>query len=235
MDGPVRLLTCMLLASACAKVPLPPGPLGVVRDATGGLATPPQAVAQVHGSAAPRAPRSPRATTPQERFAQAARGLLEGPFPEGFREDCSGFVCAVAEASGLALPASTAALWELAERAGAVHHRREPSPGDLAFFDDTYDRNRNGRLDDPLSHVGVVVAVLPDGTAEVAHVSSSKGRTLLRVNLHRPHDHTDEEGRVLNDWLRARTGRDPRATAYLSGELWRAWARLPEPPRGSGR
>ena len=25
-----------------------------------------------------------------------------------------------------------------------------PDPGDVAFFDDTYDRNRNGRIDDAL-------------------------------------------------------------------------------------
>ncbi|MCB9665931.1 MAG: hypothetical protein H6732_17630 [Alphaproteobacteria bacterium] len=210
-----------LLLLACAKVPLPPGPLGAVRDATAPLSRP-------EGVIEPTRPATPpRPRTPQERFAQAARDLVDGPFPSGFREDCSGFVCAAGQASGMALPSSTAALWELAERADAVHRRRDPALGDLAFFDDTWDRNRNHRLDDPLSHVGVVVGLLPDGTVEVAHVSSSKGRTLLHLNLHRPHDHADEEGRVLNDWLRVRTAKDPRGTRYLAGELWRGWATLP--------
>ena len=40
-----------------------------------------------------------------------------------------------------------------------VHHRKVPRPGDLAFFDDTYDANHDGRTNDPLTHVAVVLSV----------------------------------------------------------------------------
>ena len=36
---------------------------------------------------------------------------------------------------------------ERARAAGVLHHRRVPEVGDVAFFDDTYDRNGNGRRD----------------------------------------------------------------------------------------
>lgn len=217
------LFAAIVLPSGCAKVPVPPGPLGVVRDAEAIVAPPggppPAAVAKPSR----RAPPAPAASY-GDRLAQAARALLDGPYPPGHASDCSGFVCAASVEAGGRLPSSTQALWELAVAQGAVHRRHRPDPGDLAFFDDTWDRNGNGRLDDPLTHVGVVVGVLADGTVEVAHVSSSKGRSLLRLNLDRPGDASDEEGRVLNDYLRRRARRDPRATKYLAGELWRGFA-----------
>lgn len=123
---------------------------------------------------------------------------------------------------------NTASMWADAQRERRIHHRKRPDLGDLAFFDDTWDRNGNGLLDDALTHVGVVIAVDDDGTVTLAHAGTSKGRSTLRMNLKRPGDATDDDGKVLNDHLRVQERRDPPRTVYLAGQLWRGFAR----PRG---
>ena len=109
----------------------------------------------------------------QARLAARAASLLgQGPTPfqvagERFNPDCSGFVEAVYAAEGIRLrrilqaaapreTSAVAAAWEAAGRWGrALDDRGEwPAPGDLVFFDDTWDRNGNGRRDDPLTHLG---------------------------------------------------------------------------------
>lgn len=160
-----------------------------------------------------------------ESVATAARDHIER-LPAGFRNDCSGFVAAAHSVAGNPLSGSTRTLWADAESRGLTHHGT-PRPGDVAFFDDTYDRNRNGRRDDPLTHVAVVLEVSADGTILMAHGGTSKGRTTLRMNLRHPHDRANSDGAVLNDWLRARSKGEPADAPRLAGELFRGFARYP--------
>ncbi len=165
---------------------------------------------------------SPAIRARGQAIADAARAHLRS-LPPGFRNDCSGFVMAAHHRAGIPLEGSTRSLWALAERGGWLHDG-PPLPGDVAFFDDTYDRNRNGRRDDPLTHVAVVLEVGEDGQILLAHGGTSKGRTLLHMNLRYPHVHRSGDGTLRNDWLRARTRGDdgPR----LAAELFRGWARF---------
>jgi hypothetical protein len=170
-----------------------------------------------------RAPRARRDGT-GARIADAARYYLDHR-PRGFRDDCSGFVSAALARAGITLSGSTASLWELAREMGAIHHRKLPEPGDIAFFDDTYDRNHDGRVNDELSHVAVVLEVHADGDILLAHGGTSHGRTTLHMNLKRPSERTDAKtGDVLNDYLRRQSSSDPGGAKYLSGELWRGFA-----------
>ena len=221
----VRTLLPLLLLGACApKVPRMPGPLGSVGQDRDRM----RIVVQEPDEPRPSRKKADRA---QSSIADAARHYLDVA-PRGFRDDCSGYVEAVFARAGLALEGSTASFYDLAKDTGALHHRTLPYPGDLACFDDTYDRNHNGRLDDPLSHVAVVIEVRPNGTILLGHGGTSRGRTTLRMNLERPDAREDEAGEVLNDWLRVRRDSDPGGTHYLSGELWRGFAtfstRLPQ-------
>jgi len=201
-----------LLAGCAPKVPPVPGPL----DALG--RRPPAAVRIVE--------RRPERPDNGDRIVEAAEHYLHHP-TRGFREDCSGFVMAVLDRAGMPLSGNTASIYAWAEQRGVIHHRKHPEPGDLVFFDDTYDRNHNGRTDDPLSHIAVVLEVAPDGTILMAHNGTSKGRTTLRMNLEMPHTRTATDGRVVNDWLRALRESDPKGTDYLAGELWKAFATMP--------
>ena len=138
---------------------------------------------------------------------------------ESYRYDCSGLVMAAHARAGLQLAGSSESMLTLAKRAGVFHKGRRPWVGDVAFFANTYDKNGNGRLDDPITHVAVVVSVDADGTVGMVH-KGSRGITSLAMNLHHPADHADGASKEINGYLRARRSSDRGGTKYLAGELW---------------
>lgn len=108
---------------------------------------------------------------------------------------------------------------------GVIHHGPDPRPGDLVFFHNTWDRNGDGRVNDLLTHVGIVEAVETDGT--VVFVSRvSRGIERYRMNLGLPTVHRAGGGRVLNDYMRRKRAADPARTRYLTGELFAGFGRL---------
>ena len=158
------------------------------------------------------------------RVARVARRYLKTK-PRLKRNDCSGLVITVLGELGVRVVGGTRQMWARARREGRV--ARRPLPGDLAFFDHTYDKNRNGRVDDPLSHVAIVVAVDGDQVEMVHKVRSGIRR--LRVNLATP-DVFKADGEVKNDFLR-QPGYGPRRGKRLAGQLLRGFARPPIPKR----
>jgi peptidoglycan DL-endopeptidase CwlO len=131
--------------------------------------------------------------------------------------DCSGYVLDAYRAAGVsvALGRPGASRSETLYRAGRPVDR--PRPGDLAFFDDTYDRNRDGRRGDRFTHVALVEAV--DGDAvTLLH----RGGKVERIRLDLAHP--DDPAR--NDAVRLRRKTDVAGTRYLSGELLTAFGQL---------
>jgi hypothetical protein len=141
---------------------------------------------------------------------------------ERFRFDCSGLVEAALASAGCAFTGSTAQLFEQAREHRVLHRRRVPTPGDVAFFDDTYDRDGDGRRNDALSHIAVVETVDAAGTITLVHVGS-EGVTRFLMNLKKPDERHDGAGSLINSYLRARKKGDSPRTRYLSGELWVAF------------
>ncbi|MEZ4320234.1 MAG: CHAP domain-containing protein [Myxococcota bacterium] len=232
------------LAWGCAShVPRMPGPLGpVAHSAPAPLHVrdllPSEDEAPSSGTSEAPEPDEPPEIAKRSRrggigddAASSARHYLTHTPPSGFRNDCSGFVMAVYARAGAPISGSSRTLWEDAKGRGSTHSHLRPEPGDLAFFDDTYDRNGNGRRDDDLTHVAVVIEVHEDGTIVMGHGGTSKGRTELRMNLLHPHDRTSPDGEVWNDYLRARRRGEPENGKYLSGELLRGFAHVT--PEGS--
>lgn len=142
---------------------------------------------------------------------------------ESYRYDCSGLVEAAHAGAHIELHGSSRSMYDLARREGLLHKRKLPSPGDIAFFDDTYDRNHNRRRDDDLTHVAIVESVDSDGTITLVH-KGGRGVMRIEMNLRRPGERRDADGRELNDHLRATSDKDGGPT--LSGELWRAFGSL---------
>lgn len=139
-------------------------------------------------------------------------------------DDCTGFVRYVYETSGIDLmelppgqstESGVAAIFRRARLAGALH-KRNPRPGDLVFFRETYDRNRDGRRNDGLTHIGIVEAVAPDGTVTFIH-RGSKGIARSHLNPKFPRARRTTKGLVLNDFLRRKS---TKVRAYLTGELF---------------
>jgi probable lipoprotein NlpC len=178
----------------------------------------------------------------QARLAARGHGWLgqgKAPFQAGgerFNPDCSGFVEAVYAAEGvplrrlaqLAAPGETsgvAALWAAAGRYGTRWRGGEwPAPGDLVFFDDTWDRNGNQALDDPFTHLGLVEWVDQQGTVTFLHRAGA-GVVRGHLTLDRPAAHRSTGGAELNAPLRARVSKGDRSPA-LAGELFVGFGRI---------
>jgi hypothetical protein len=158
--------------------------------------------------------------------ARASSALIGAGSFRGFRYDCSGMVNAAYASVGIDLEGrSSASLLKLARERNVFHRRKTPRPGDIAFFDNTWDKNGNRRLDDRLTHVAVVEKVDDDGTITLIH-KGGRGVTRTMMNLRHPATHKDDSGKVLNSHLRSRSSRDRRRTKYLTGQLWRGFASL---------
>ena len=142
---------------------------------------------------------------------------------ESFRYDCSGLVMAAHARAGLQLAGSSESMLTMAKEVGVFHRRKRPRVGDVAFFANTYDKNGNGRLDDLITHVAVVVEVDEDGTVHMVH-KGGRGITRLILNLHQPSEHADGASKEINSYLRSRRSSDRRGTRYLAGELWIGFA-----------
>ncbi len=212
-------LFTLWLAACGPKVAVLPGPLSAPAERAAMRAAP---VADL--SPAARAPSDKRRPIGDVAVVDAARRLLTGSPPAGYRADCSGFVQAVVSRAGGDLAGSTAMMWAELRAAGRTHTRTTPAPGELAFFDNTYDRDGDGRANDELTHIAVVLSVDPNGTITLAHDGTSKGRTTLRMNLRLPSEPT-LSGERVNDALRAARRGDPPGLRYLAAELWRGFGR----------
>ena len=113
---------------------------------------------------------------------------------------------------------------------GTLHRGSNANPGDLVFFDNTWDFNGDGKMNDPLTHVGVVERTEPDGTVVfISRVAKAVER--YRMNLDRPHVHKTADGRVLNDYIRQKHPTNPDNTARLTGELFSFYGSLLDPRR----
>lgn len=193
------------------------------RDPLVAGAIPQAQVAQLESARAGFAPGEIRTSELSLALARAGRHLLKYR-PVGFRDDCSGFISAVVSRAGVPMNARVRQMWNIATTYGTSHFDPVPLIGDLVFFDNTYDADRNLRWDDPRSHVALVVDVEPDGTIIMVHNGGGNARSLIRMNLQQPHVYKDATGKVLNSVLRTRKWTDPAHAVYLTGEMWNGFA-----------
>jgi hypothetical protein len=214
-------------AGPLARIPGPLGPVGAAYSARTPAPRPSTAASETKPERRTYATRSRRSSGEGElgeATSLVALRFLDEPPPAHFRDDCSGYVEAVLDEVGVPLSGSTRQFYEAARAAGALHHRKLPAPGDLVFFDDTYDRDGDGQTNDPLTHIAVVVEVDGRGTITMAHSGTSRGRSTLKMNLLHPEDRRGGNGDEINEFLRRRRDGDPPETVYLASELWRAFA-----------
>lgn len=139
-----------------------------------------------------------------------------------YGDDCTSFVKALFEPLGVDLLGEAApgdngvtAMWRFASRHGRIFEGGRPLPGDLVFFKETYDLNRDGHANDGLTHIGLVEDVEADGTVLVIH-RVARGVVRYRMNLSSPTQLRTADGKRLNDWLRTEApGSKPRLTSEL--------------------
>jgi hypothetical protein len=108
----------------------------------------------------------------------------------------------------------------MAEDYGTLTNGEPLRPGDIIFWDNSYDRNGDGRFNDELTHAGIVVAVEDDGTVSYVHHNYRRGVVIASMNPRRPSDTN------RNSPMRMASQRWDKSAPWLSGELYRAHGAL---------
>jgi hypothetical protein len=109
---------------------------------------------------------------------------------------------------------------------GALRDAREPKPGDVVFWSNTYDRNGNGKLyDDGLTHAGIVIETEEDGTVHYLHESYSRGVVIAFFNYRHPDEAKGPDGKIWNSpmFLGSNYGKPDNPPRWLSGDLLSAF------------
>ena len=137
-----------------------------------------------------------------------------------FRNDCSGLVVGLYRSLGYDVELDFYESRYVAENLfrnlrarGYTYSGMRPKKADVAFYRNTVENSGNR-----VTHVGLVAGVDQDETVLVIHYSS-RGVSLMRMNLKNPTLHRDNTGNILNDFLRKK----PPGHAdiqVLSGELF---------------
>jgi peptidoglycan DL-endopeptidase CwlO len=146
-----------------------------------------------------------------------------------FRRDCSGTIRAIFAQAKIALGGiiknkydnDVKSIYRYINKFGKII-RSQPKPGDLVFFHNTYDRSRNGRMNDALTHVGLVEKVEGSTIHFIHHLGQSIIRS--RMDLSYPHQafHPQTKKRI-NHILRKAQG---RFRAFTAAELFAGFGRL---------
>lgn len=158
-----------------------------------------------------------------------------------YRIDCSGFVNAVYSSVNISVfekqskvlrgANGVKIIYDTLKQFDKIYKVKKPNPGDIIFFDNTWDKNRNGKNDDELVHTGLVLDVDPDGTISFIH-SFSKGVVISKANLYRPDQKFDKNGKRLNSALRRKRSTDAPGTKYYAGGLINSFGTVLDVPKG---
>ncbi len=148
-----------------------------------------------------------------------------------FNMDCTGLVLASYYYAGIDLEKDfgkysgngVERLYRIMENDNLLYKVTEPVIGDIIFWDNTYDRNGDGKYNDFFTHVGLVVTVTPAGEIGYAHCHYTKGVIVEYMNLHQPATYmrgTGSSAVVVNSPMRMKKDVwDDNHT--LSGQLFR--------------
>ena len=98
-----------------------------------------------------------------------------------------------------------------------------PMPGDLVFWDNSYDANSNGRADDELTHVGVVISSESDGSIRYLHYNYREGPVIDEMNLTRPDIAVGTNGDTVNSVIRMRGS--PKFAGSNAAQLFRVFGK----------
>jgi probable lipoprotein NlpC len=182
---------------------------------------------------APTAQRSNLSKAERQKIARIATQCLGksqlnvGKTP--FRADCSGTIRAIFAKAKVGLGGiiknhqenDVKAIYRYTQKYGKIL-KSDPEVGDLVFFHNTYDRSRNGHMNDALTHIGIVEKI--DGST--VHFIHHFGQAIIRsrMDLKRPKTSFDPNTKKrINHVLRRAQGSH---RAYTAAELFAGFGRL---------
>ncbi|MBO7430486.1 MAG: C40 family peptidase [Spirochaetia bacterium] len=141
-----------------------------------------------------------------------------------YRMDCSGVVSAIYMKAGVDLTidfkkykgGGVQRIHETLRSKGLVYRPSVPVPGDILFWDNTYDANKNGRADDVLSHIGMVVSSdKRSGEVVYVHHHDKKGIVFEKMNLLHANDP------AYNAAMRDSKAKKLPGNKYLASQLYK--------------
>lgn len=133
-----------------------------------------------------------------------------------FRMDCTGTIMAIYYYAGIDLGRKfheytgngVSRIYHYLGDGGCLYHTNRPQPGDIIFWDNSYDRNEDGIANDELTHMGMVVSTADNGDVTYIHHNYRKGIVFASMNLLDP-DNVDR-----NSPMRM------RSLPRVNGKLW---------------
>ena len=141
-----------------------------------------------------------------------------------FKMDCSGVVRAIYFKAGIDLAqdfnkykgGGVQRIHATMQAKGLIYRPAVPVPGDILFWDNTYDANHNGRSDDILSHIGMVVSSdKKTGNVVYVHHHEKKGIVFETMNLLHPNDPK------YNAIMRSQRAKKLPGNKYLASQLYK--------------
>jgi probable lipoprotein NlpC len=170
----------------------------------------------------------------QERLLAGARYVLGKSRLEvqgrSFTYDCSGTILAIYYYAGIDLAArfdrytggGVERIYKIMQANHLLYTTYYPQPGDIVFWDNTYDENGDGLWNDELTHAGMVVGVGSNGEISYIHQNYAKGIVIEKMNLLYPNIYTRILGGMkvtINSPMRMKGS--PPGPDWLSGQLYR--------------
>ena len=170
----------------------------------------------------------------QENLIEGAHEILgrEELFIRGksFGLDCSGIVLSIYWYAGVDLSKAyndysgngVTRIYRYLEDRDFLYRTINPAPGDIIFWDNTDDKNEDGKPNDYLTHVGMVVDIDEEGNIDYIHHNYRKGIVLARMNLNNPDTYAETingEQIIVNSAMRMRGS--PDFDKWLSSQLYR--------------
>ncbi len=148
-----------------------------------------------------------------------------------FRTDCSGVVSSLYYYAGIDLESyypdytgsGTERIYKMLSERGLLEETWLPETGDIVFWDNTYDKNNNGKKDDMLTHIGMVVECDKFGNISYIHHNYLKGIVIEKMNIRYKNEYTrTKKGTVIiiNSPMKEREGSRRSRDKWLSGQLY---------------
>lgn len=144
-----------------------------------------------------------------------------------FNMDCSGVISALYWQAGIDLQScyprytgnGVARIYQWMEDEKLLYRPDAPSPGDILFWDNSYDKNGNGIADDELTHIGMAVSVDEEGLVRYIHFDYISG--IIFAQMYPP----DPSDRSRNSGMRIQSLGPTPEGGITSGDLYRTAAR----------
>lgn len=153
-----------------------------------------------------------------------------------FGLDCTGSVLAAYWYAGIDLAKEfgrfpgngVKKLYYYLEERDLLYKTKYPAPGDIIFWNDSWDANGNGRADDPLTHVGMIVSMdQMTGQGTYMHHNYSKGIEIVNINF------VDRDNYSVNSPMRMKSLPRVEGYKFMASQLMQDLARGYELPLDS--